>query len=164
MASTRQLASSCPWRSFEPGTMLLRGDQVDPLYVLLWGDVSVAVDLATGGQRRLSSLSAGMSFGEQALLAGGICAAHVLADPPVICCTLTAGAFADLERECPAVALRLLRNLLLVSAQTVGRLTANVWRPSTADGPTAPCRLARQRRSGRTRGPEARGRGFDGGQ
>ena len=53
-----------------------------------------------------------MGFGESALIAGGVRSADVRADTPVECCTLTAAAFAALERERPSLMIRLLHNLL----------------------------------------------------
>jgi len=112
---------------FEPGTLIVRrGDPADAIFFLMRGEVSVVVDLPGGGQRRLSTLTAGMSFGELALLAGGVRSAHVRADTPVECCVLAAARFAQLERERPALAIRLLRNLLQVSTQTTVQLTAEV--------------------------------------
>ena len=58
--------------AFEPGaTLVQRGDPADGLYFLLRGQVSVVVDLPGGGHKRLSTLTAGMSFGELGLLTGG---------------------------------------------------------------------------------------------
>ncbi|QTN24744.1 glutaminase A [Rhizobacter sp. AJA081-3] len=111
----------------EPGALLVRrGDPADAIYFLMRGEVSVVVDLPGGGQKRLSTLSAGMSFGEMALLAGGQRSASARADTPVDCCTLDREAFARLETERPALALRLLRNLLQGTLQTAVQLTGEV--------------------------------------
>ena len=111
----------------EPGAMILRrGDAADALYFLMRGEVSVIVDLPQGGYKRLSTLSAGMGFGESALIAGGVRSADVRADTVVECRTLSAAAFAALERECPSLMIRLLHNLLHSTAHTAARLTAEV--------------------------------------
>jgi len=110
---------------FEPGTWLVqRGDPADAIYFLMHGEVSVMVDLPGGGQKRLSTLSAGMSFGEMALLSSGTRSASVRADTPVECCVLQAVRFTSIEQARPALALRLLRNLLQRASSTVVQLTA----------------------------------------
>jgi glutaminase len=112
---------------FEPGALIVsRGEPSDALYFLLRGEASVTVDLPGGGHRRLSTLSAGMSFGESALTAGGKRSADVRADTVVECCALAAAAFTRLERERPGLAIRLLRNLLQGSMRTAVQLTADV--------------------------------------
>jgi glutaminase len=112
---------------FEPGTLLARrGDPADAVYFLMRGEVSVVVDLAGGGQKRLSTLTAGMSFGELGLLSGAPRSADVRADTLVECGVLNAEALARIERERPALAIRLLRNLLRVTIGTAVQLTAEV--------------------------------------
>lgn len=114
-------------RSFEPGAWVLRrGDPADALYLLMRGQVSVVVDLPGGGHQRLSTLVAGMSFGELALISGGERSADVRADTAVDCVTLGAAAFARLELEQPALGLRLLHRLLQGMAATTRQLTAEV--------------------------------------
>lgn len=112
---------------FEPGALIVRrGDAAQALYLLLSGEVSVIVDLPGGGQKRLSTLSAGMSFGEMALLDGGLRTASARADGPVACAALSAPAFARIERERPALAIRMLRHLLRRATATTAQLTAEV--------------------------------------
>lgn len=121
------LASLVRRRSYEPGMAIVqRGEPADAIYLLLAGEVSVVVDLAGGGQKRLSTLSAGMSFGEMALIEGGVRTASARADTEVECAALSAQDFARLERERPALALRMLRSLLQRASQTAARLTAEV--------------------------------------
>jgi glutaminase len=107
--------------------MIVRhGETADTLYFLMRGQVSVVVDLPHGGHKRLSTLSAGMGFGEAALTAGSIRSADVRADTAVECWTLHRAEFARIERERPALAIRLLLNLLDASAATAARLTNEV--------------------------------------
>ncbi len=111
----------------EPGHYVVRrGDPADTILLLMRGEVSVMVDLPGGGLKRLSTLSAGMSLGERALLSGGERSAHVRADTPVECLTLTAARFRQLELERPALALQLLRNLLQRTMDTAAQLTGEV--------------------------------------
>lgn len=114
-------------RSYEPGTLIVRvGDPADAIYFLMRGEVSIVVDLPSGAHKRLSTLSAGMSFGEMALLSGGQRSASARADTPVDCCTLDGAAYTRIERERPTLALRLLRNMLLGTIQTALQLTGEV--------------------------------------
>ena len=114
-------------RSYEPGALLVRvGDAADGLYFLMRGEVSIVVDLPSGAHKRLSTLSAGMSFGEMALLSGGRRSASARADTSVECCRLDGDAFSRIERERPTLALRLLRNMLLGTIQTALQLTGEV--------------------------------------
>lgn len=111
----------------EAGTLVVRrGDPAEALYLVGAGEVSVVVGLPGGGTQRLSTLSAGMVFGEGALLAGGLRSADVRADTPVACWALPAAAFGDLRRDQPALAATLLHNLLGSAWETIGRLTADV--------------------------------------
>ncbi len=114
-------------QAHEPGALLLRrGEAADALYLLVQGQVSVVVDLADGGHKRLSTLTAGMSFGELAFVTGGLRSADVRADTPVECLALDRATFAAMERERPALAIRLLHNLLKSSAGTTLQLTREV--------------------------------------
>ncbi len=113
--------------SFDAGeTLVRRDDPADALFFIMRGVVSVVVPLLQGGHKRLATLSAGMAFGESALISGGRRSADVNADTPVDCLTLSAAAFARLEAERPALMVRLLHNLLLASAETTARLTREV--------------------------------------
>lgn len=112
---------------FEAGSIIVRrGTAADALYFLMRGEVSVIVELPTGGFKRLATLSAGMGFGESALIVGGVRSADVRADSAVECCSLSAQAFARLEQERPGLMIRLLVNLLHGSTDTVVRLTLEV--------------------------------------
>jgi len=115
------------YRSYEAGSLIVqRGDPADRLYFLLRGEVSVVVAADAGGTQRLSTLSAGMGFGELAAVAGGVRSADVRADTAVECWILHRDALARVERERPALAVIVLRNLLLSTIETVGRLTSDV--------------------------------------
>jgi glutaminase len=112
---------------FEPGTTVVcRGEVADALYFLLKGEVSVVVELRDGSVRRLATLVAGMSFGESALMVGGVRSADVRADTAVECCLLDRHEFARLERERPSLMIGLLRNLVHSITETSVRLTAEV--------------------------------------
>jgi glutaminase len=122
-----ELAARLQHQTFEPGMQVIRrGDPADALYLMLRGEVSVVVTLPGGTVKRLATLSAGMSFGEAALIDGGTRSADVRADSQVECGTLDRAGFARIETERPALAIRLLHNLLRSAAETTVRLTAEV--------------------------------------
>jgi glutaminase len=111
----------------ESGSLIVqRGEPADALYLVSAGEVSVIVSLPGGGHKRLSTLSAGMVFGEAALIAGGQRSADVRADTAVDCWVLSAGVFERLKLEHPSLAITLLHNLLASSSETIGRLTLEV--------------------------------------
>ena len=112
---------------FNSGDFILRkGEAADKLYFLMRGEVSVLVSLFNGQLKRLSTLSAGMGFGELAVVDGGIRSADVRADTPVECCTLTKKAFECLEKTHVQLKIGLLQNLLRTTAQIASRLTQEV--------------------------------------
>jgi glutaminase len=114
-------------QTWEPGSWVLRrGDPADSLYLLLRGEVSVLIGLPKGGSQRLSTLSAGASFGEAALLDVAVRGADVRADVEVTCAVLTVAALRQAEREHPALALRIFKGLLRSAAATTARLTGEV--------------------------------------
>jgi glutaminase len=117
-------APSCIW---EPGSWVLRrGEVADALYLLLRGEVSVLIPLPQGGTQRLATLSAGMCFGEAALLDNAVRGADVRADTEVECAVLPVAALSQAESERPALAVRMLKGLLRSAASTTARLTAEV--------------------------------------
>jgi glutaminase len=121
------LESIAERREFEAGTVIVRrGEPADAVYFLMRGEVSVVVELPQGGHKRLSTLSAGMCFGEAALQQQGQRSADVRADSMVACRVLYTRDFEALERDRPALAIRLLHNLLRSTAETAVRLTADV--------------------------------------
>ncbi len=124
IAHLESLVQRC---QFESGSLIVRrGQAADALYFLTRGDVSVIVALPQGGDKRLATLSAGMGFGESALIVGGTRSADVRADNEVECCRLGADAFARLEQDCPSLLIRLLHNLLLSQTNISVRLTTEV--------------------------------------
>ncbi|HUG26263.1 glutaminase A [Piscinibacter sp.] len=114
----------CSWEA--GASIVRRGDPDDGLFLLVRGEVSVTVELPQGGNKRLSTLTSGMSFGEMALVSGGQRSADIRADTAVECFVLRAGTFQALEHERPALMIRLMHRLLQGLGQTAVRLTAEV--------------------------------------
>jgi glutaminase len=110
-------------RQYRPGDVIIhRGDRADEVYLLMNGQVSVTVDLSNGQQKRLSTISPGMAFGELAVIDRSPRTADVRADTPVECRILSATVLDQLARTAPAIRMRLLENLLRHVHHMVGRL------------------------------------------
>jgi glutaminase len=113
--------------SFRRGEMLVRqGDVSGDIYLLTKGEVSVVLELSGGEAKRLSTLSAGMTFGELTAITGGVRTADVRADTAVECYVLTKQAFDALIEINPAARLGLLENMLRSVAALATSLTNEV--------------------------------------
>ena len=103
--------------------VVAQGENADELFLVTSGRLSV---FAPGATHRLTTLTAGMTFGELAYVKRGPRTADVVADEPVTCSTL---AFADLEELAAAEPLvygKLLRNLLSVVTDSLHRANAEL--------------------------------------
>jgi SulP family sulfate permease len=108
-ADARALAACMPARALAAGERLFaRGDPGDALYVITAGSVSVR-DPATG--QRYVSFSAGMCFGETAVLDPQGRTADAVADEASVVHPLGPELLSQLERDAPQVAAQLHRNL-----------------------------------------------------
>jgi len=96
------------------------------MFLIERGRASVSIEIPAQGRRRLSTLGPGMTFGEAALLDGGLRTADVGADSEVVCLALSVEAFETLLMQHPDVAAALLRNLLRSVGATAARLTREV--------------------------------------
>lgn len=114
-------------RSYKPGQFIVhKGQAADEVFLVMRGEVSVMIDLANGQQKRLSTLSAGMAFGELAVIQPSVRTADVRADKAVRCDVLSTDAFDILSRMHPQIQITLLRNLLRNLARMVARLNQEV--------------------------------------
>ncbi len=111
-------------RTFRERELVVRrGEVANELFLLVQGELSVLTDTPDGRLRRLSTLTAGMGFGEPSMVEGSVRTAYVRADLPSVCWVLTRSAFDSLETSSPEVKIRLLENLLRSSTRTLGRLS-----------------------------------------
>jgi len=108
-------------------SILRRGDPADTLYLLMRGQVSVTVEVPVGTLTRLSTLPAGMAFGELAIVDHSPRTADVQADTAVECYALAAADFDRLGESHPAIKMRILQNLLRNLSRTVARLNQEIW-------------------------------------
>jgi glutaminase len=121
------LESMLPMETFAPGELIIRrGDAADRLYLLVRGEVSVVVPLSNGRLMRLSTLSAGMTFGELAVVDRTLRSADVRADGLVECWTLSMELYDRLTETYPAIKMRLLENLLRNVSRMLTRLNKAV--------------------------------------
>jgi glutaminase len=122
-----KLASYCERASFARGkTVVRKGDEADRLFFVTLGECSATLDLGNGQQKRLSTISPGMAFGEAGMLAGGHRTADVRADRQLECYVLTRDSFDRMGRDDPKLQNALLRGLLRVSNAITGSLTGEI--------------------------------------
>lgn len=114
-------------RAYHRGQQVVRaGEPAAELFLIAVGRLSVSVALDGGGRRRLTTLRAGMMFGESALLGAARRTADVTADDAVVCHVLTAKDFELLLHDDPATGAILLRNLAEIMGDTARRLTSEL--------------------------------------
>jgi glutaminase len=114
-------------RVFRSREMVVRrGEPASELFLLVQGELSVLTDTPDGRLHRLSTLAAGMVFGEPSMVEGSTRTAFVRADVPSVCWALKRSAFDSLEIAHPELKIRLLENLLRSATRTLGRLSFEV--------------------------------------
>ena len=120
-----EIESRTTTRVLTAGTVAFEeGAESDGLWFVSAGQVMA--DIRTPrGRRRLSSTSAGSSFGELALVDGGRRSARVVALDPTICHVLSTEGYADLQANAPAAAGAL--------THAIARLLSGRLRYATAD-------------------------------
>ena len=114
-------------RRFETGDLIVRQD--DPareVFLILSGEVSVMIAVNDQRSRRLNTLSAGMTLGELALVAGNTRSADVRADTAVECGVLSTAAFDRLGETHPRIKIALLENILRGAHHMVTQLNREV--------------------------------------
>jgi len=109
-------------REFRQGDFIVRaGDAADALFLLTRGRVSVTIDTSNGRVKRLSTLSAGMAFGDLAVVNRGPRSADVRADTPVACYALSLERFDTMTETHPRLKVVILQNLLRNVGQMLSR-------------------------------------------
>jgi glutaminase len=114
-------------RTFAAGALIIRkGEEADGFHLLMRGTVSVTIDLPDGQLRRFSTLSAGMAFGELAVVDRAPRSADVRATSDVECHAVSVADFEDLGRMHPRIKMTVLENLLRNASRVVNRLNREV--------------------------------------
>ena len=111
----------------DPGTLLVRqGETASEVFLVTRGTLSVVREDTSGRKQRLTTLSAGMTFGELAFRDRAARAADVRADSEVECRTLSYATIDALAESDPTLHGKLLRNLLGVVMATLHGVNAEV--------------------------------------
>ena len=116
-----------PLRRYAPGQYIVsHGEPAHALYLITSGQVKVAMPSVAGAPKRLSTLSAGLSFGELAMINGGTRSADVIAVSAVECRVLDADGLERLGASHPEIEIALLKNMLRSAHEIVNRLSQEV--------------------------------------
>ena len=101
-------------QTYQPGEVIINaGDKGDKLFFLAKGKASVFIPSESGARKRLSTFSAGMVFGEIAVIDRSSRTATIIADSEVICDVLSLEDFERLGSTQPGIRIKLLENLSL---------------------------------------------------
>ncbi|MCW3096762.1 MAG: glsA [Chthonomonadaceae bacterium] len=99
-------------QTYQAGEVIVaEGDRDDTVFLLVSGEASVAVRQKSGQEKRLATFSAGMSFGEMALLETSLRSATVSADIAVECLIMHKSDLIRLWAEIPRIRMVLMENL-----------------------------------------------------
>jgi glutaminase len=98
---------------YAPGETIIReGDPADSVFLLASGLVSVRLRLGDGARhKRLSTIAAGVAFGELALFDGNTRSADVVSDEPSVCYLLPTARLDELAARDPEIRTKLLCNV-----------------------------------------------------
>jgi glutaminase len=111
----------------EPGSFVVRrGEPAAEVYLVTRGILSVVVGEGDVVDRRLTTVSAGMTFGEIAYVSRGVRTADVRADSEVECRTLSFRVIDGFRETNPVLHGKLLTNLLGVVVSSLGVMTSEV--------------------------------------
>ena len=122
-----RLSAQLGYVTAAPGTFLVRqGEQASEVFLVTRGTLSVVREDESGRSHRLTTLSAGMTFGELAFRDRAARAADVRADSQVECRTLSYATIDALADSDPALHGKLLSNLLRVVMTTLHVVNAEV--------------------------------------
>jgi len=101
-------------RIYQTGESIIRvGEEACHLFFIARGGVSVLITLPSGARKRLATFSAGMAFGEMAVIDRAPRSANILADSEVECDFLAVEDLNRLGESHPAIRIKLLENLSL---------------------------------------------------
>ena len=102
-----------PLHTYRSGQSIISSGQAsDELFIITDGAAMVSMP-THGGIARLDAVTSGMTFGELAFVDRSPRSANVTALGAVECRVLTRATFAQLDRDAPAIKIRLLENLTL---------------------------------------------------
>ncbi len=101
-------------RVYQRGEVIIKaGDEASHLYFVARGCMSVLIDTPEGRRKRLATFSAGMAFGEMAVIDRAPRSAMIQADTDVECDLLGLEDLTNLGQTHPLIKIKLLENLTL---------------------------------------------------
>ncbi|HSU52684.1 MAG TPA: cyclic nucleotide-binding domain-containing protein, partial [Candidatus Dormibacteraeota bacterium] len=101
-------------RSYQRSELIVNaGDEARELFFIARGHVSVTVTLVSGATKRLAAFSAGMAFGEMAIIDRAPRSANIVADTDVESDIMDLEQFDKLGMSHPSIKIKLLENLNL---------------------------------------------------
>lgn len=99
-------------RSYQDGEIIVKhGDSSSEIFFLARGKAGIALNLPTGGSKRVATFSPGMAFGEMGVIDGSVRSGTVTADQAVECYVLAAKDFEELSNTDPELKILLLLNV-----------------------------------------------------
>jgi glutaminase len=107
-------------------TIVEAGDEACELFFLARGHVSVIVTLVSGATKRLAAFSAGMAFGEMAIIDRAPRSATIVADTDVECDLMDLDQFEKLGVSHPSIKIKLLENLNLGLCQKLRKVNRDI--------------------------------------
>ena len=108
------IASLLQRRNYQPGDVIINtGEEAREMFFLERGSVSVFVPLESGGRKRLATFSAGMVFGEMAVIDRAPRSATIVADSQIVCDVLSVEELERLGATHPGIKIKLLEGLSL---------------------------------------------------
>ena len=130
-AAVKALEAAAKPLVFNAGQTIVReGDPARLFFVLTSGTASVllnVVDTGAGSHKvRVASIGPGMSFGEMALLDGGVRSADVVADERVVCYGFSVEELIELGRTHPQILIVLFGNMARDLSERLRRTTDEV--------------------------------------
>ena len=121
-----KLLQYAPERAYSVGSTIIHaGEQADALYILVEGEVEVSTPSGAGVRTRLATLTAGIVFGEAALLSGAPRSADVVALTPARCIVVDVAIVAHVRQAQPELAYHLM-------AAIAGQLASNLLMANVA--------------------------------
>ncbi|HEX3241320.1 MAG TPA: glutaminase A [Solirubrobacterales bacterium] len=118
-----QVLTSRPFTAGE--TIYSPGDPAEDIYLLVAGEVTVAVEVR-GESRRVATLSPGLAFGEVALADAAARPVGVRGESDGELLVLSVAEFERLGESDPGLQTALMRNLLVSFYETIGRMTREI--------------------------------------
>ncbi|WP_159458482.1 glutaminase A [Roseisalinus antarcticus] len=115
--------------SFRPGDRIVaEGEAADTVFMVASGAAEVSIALAAERRRRLASIGPGVSFGEMALVEGGVRTADVTALAPSLCYVFRVDELKALSDSHPRILSEILSNLVRTLAGRLGHANAEIRR------------------------------------